>query len=146
MSDPEHDRPECFADMNKVFPMGPDGLRVAPVECLACAFKTDCLKTALDRERELATTPQGERPGCFGDIAKVFPKGPDGLRLSPEECFGCDHKTLCLKTALTGLEGAKYENERVDRAHQAGNMGFFARWNKKKSLSRKLSKKLSEKK
>ena len=146
MPDPAPALPECFADMDKVFPMGPEGLRVAPEECLACVHKTGCLKAALEKEHEKAVTPKSERPPCFSDIKKVFPKGPDGLRSSPEECFACEHKTLCLKAALSGRKGIEFENERVDRAHESGNIGFLARWSRKKSLSRRLSEKPSQNK
>ncbi|SHK04656.1 hypothetical protein SAMN02745216_02764 [Desulfatibacillum alkenivorans DSM 16219] len=39
--------PKCFGDLQKVFPMGEDGLRASPDECLACQCKTDCLRYAL---------------------------------------------------------------------------------------------------
>lgn len=37
----------CFGNLDKVFPMGKDGLRESPAACLACEKKTDCLKRAL---------------------------------------------------------------------------------------------------
>lgn len=40
--------PECFASIETVFPMGPDGLRQTPPECLACDVKTECLRSALN--------------------------------------------------------------------------------------------------
>jgi len=43
---------ECYGRLDKVFPLGPDGLRHSPEECLACPDKVDCLKTAL-------ASPQG---------------------------------------------------------------------------------------
>ncbi len=39
--------PECFGDLETVFPLGPDGLRASPPGCLACESKTECLKQAL---------------------------------------------------------------------------------------------------
>lgn len=39
--------PECFARLDRVFPLGTDGLRHTPPECLACEEKTECLRTAL---------------------------------------------------------------------------------------------------
>ena len=39
--------PECFASIETVFPMGPDGLRQTPPECLECEIKTECLRSAL---------------------------------------------------------------------------------------------------
>jgi len=39
--------PECFASLETVFPMGPDGLRQTPPECLECDIKTECLRSAM---------------------------------------------------------------------------------------------------
>ncbi len=40
-------RPECFGQLDTVFPMGEDGLRHSPETCLECLDKTDCLRTGL---------------------------------------------------------------------------------------------------
>ena len=40
-------KPECYGNLDKVFPMGKDGLRHTPDECLCCLSKTPCLKEAL---------------------------------------------------------------------------------------------------
>ena len=40
-------RPECFGQLDIVFPMGEDGLRHSPENCLECVDKTDCLRTGL---------------------------------------------------------------------------------------------------
>ena len=39
--------PDCFAQLETVFPMGEDGLRNTPETCLACPHKTECLRTAI---------------------------------------------------------------------------------------------------
>ena len=39
-------------------------------------------------------------PSCFGVIDSVFPKKENGLRVSPESCIPCSHKTECLKTVV----------------------------------------------
>jgi len=39
--------PECFANLNTVFPLGKDGLRHTPTTCLECLQKTECLRTAM---------------------------------------------------------------------------------------------------
>ena len=39
--------PECFGQLDTVFPMGEDGLRHSPETCLECQHKTDCLRTGL---------------------------------------------------------------------------------------------------
>jgi hypothetical protein len=45
--------PECFASIEKVFPLGPDGLRQTPPECLECGIKTECLRSALQGDEGL---------------------------------------------------------------------------------------------
>jgi uncharacterized membrane protein YdjX (TVP38/TMEM64 family) len=45
---------DCFGCLEKVFPMGPDGLRCSPPECFACSSKTECLRAALDAEEGIA--------------------------------------------------------------------------------------------
>ena len=42
-------KPECFGVMDRVFPITEDGLRHSPPSCMACAFKTECLGTAIRR-------------------------------------------------------------------------------------------------
>ena len=40
--------PECFGCLEKVFPMGPRGLRETPDDCMyLCPHKTPCLKKAM---------------------------------------------------------------------------------------------------
>jgi hypothetical protein len=46
--------PECFARLEKVFPIGSDGLRHTPLECLECDLKTECLRSAVTGEQGLA--------------------------------------------------------------------------------------------
>ena len=40
--------PDCFGKIEKVFPMGEDGLRQTPEDCFYnCSVKTRCLKAAM---------------------------------------------------------------------------------------------------
>jgi len=82
-----------------------------------------------------------ECPYCFGKIENVFPMGKDGLRETPEFCFPCLYKTECLKAAMGKSGGLKIREENVDRAYEAGMIGFFTRWSKKKELKRKIKQK-----
>jgi hypothetical protein len=77
-------------------------------------------------------------PLCFGILEKVFPKGKDGLRSSPDQCMGCDFKVECLRCAMKGREGLMVQEEIVDRAYSSGLISFFERWSKKKDLHRKI--------
>ena len=47
MTDETPTAPDCFGDLDIVFPMGDDGLRASPAACLACDRKTACLAAAL---------------------------------------------------------------------------------------------------
>jgi hypothetical protein len=42
--------PECFSRIEKVFPMGADGLRQPSPECFECGIKTECLRSAVAGE------------------------------------------------------------------------------------------------
>lgn len=78
-----------------------------------------------------------DTPYCYGNIENVFPLGADGLRHTPESCMVCRVKTECLRTAMQGEEGATVEMERIDRAYEAGMIGFVSRWSRRKALKRK---------
>ena len=43
------DKPECFGQLELVFPKGADGLRHSPPLCMACVFKTECLRAAMQQ-------------------------------------------------------------------------------------------------
>ncbi len=49
----EKKRPSCFSDLDKVFPLRPDGLRHTPDICLACYSKTECLRSAMQKKQGL---------------------------------------------------------------------------------------------
>jgi len=49
MSDREENRPDCFGNLENVFPKGADGLRHSPRLCMACVFKTECLQSAMEK-------------------------------------------------------------------------------------------------
>lgn len=55
MDDTKETLPDCFGNLEKVFPMTDSGLRQTPDECFYyCAVKTRCLKKALG-------TPKGDK-------------------------------------------------------------------------------------
>lgn len=47
MSEESNNHPECYGNLDTVFPLREDGLRVSPIECLQCIHKTECLRKAL---------------------------------------------------------------------------------------------------
>lgn len=46
-------QPDCFGDLDRVFPLTSDGLRHSPDGCLACEVKTLCLKTAIAGDKQV---------------------------------------------------------------------------------------------
>ena len=47
-----NEKPDCYGDLDCVFPMGEDGLRQSPHECMfKCGLKTDCLREAIATQR-----------------------------------------------------------------------------------------------
>ena len=81
------------------------------------------------------------RPSCFANLERVFPKAEHGLRESPKECLGCPFKTDCLRAAMTGSSGLKVREELVDRAYTTGHMSFIERWSRKKTIESRRKKK-----
>ena len=49
----EDNKPECFGDLEQVFPLCTDGLRHSPEKCMACSEKTQCLRTAIAGENQV---------------------------------------------------------------------------------------------
>lgn len=47
MLDNEKREPACFGVLERVFPLGTDGLRQTPAACLDCSRKIDCLRAAV---------------------------------------------------------------------------------------------------
>ncbi|MBF0449358.1 MAG: hypothetical protein HQK75_01505 [Candidatus Magnetomorum sp.] len=47
LSNQHESLPECFSDMDTVFPMTETGLRMSPQTCMACEQKTLCLREAI---------------------------------------------------------------------------------------------------
>lgn len=80
-------------------------------------------------------------PECFGNLEKVFPMTESGLRQTPETCFfHCPVKTRCLKQAMAGRDGARVEEEVIERSARAGLMNFYERWSRKKQVHRRIQK------
>jgi hypothetical protein len=76
-------------------------------------------------------------PDCFGNLEIVFPLADDGLRHTPAPCLQCPYKTECLRTGLTGDDGLKVREEKLDRSYDSGMIGFMERWSQKKALERR---------
>jgi len=78
---------------------------------------------------------ENKKPDCYGDLEKVFPLNEEGLRETPVECIEkCLLKKECILKAVESDKGLEKKNEMIDSAYESGNLGFFARWSRKKSL------------
>ncbi|RLB82515.1 MAG: hypothetical protein DRH17_05730 [Deltaproteobacteria bacterium] len=47
MIDNETDPPECFGQLDTVFPVGEEGIRTSPPECMKCPHAKSCLQAAM---------------------------------------------------------------------------------------------------
>ena len=47
MSDNDHKNPDCFGDLDTVFPMGEEGIRTTPPDCMKCSLAKACIQTAM---------------------------------------------------------------------------------------------------
>jgi hypothetical protein len=68
-------RPECYGDLSKVFPMGDSGLREVPASCWDCDQRVDCLRQAISGgesteqvDQEMSSRRDG--PGMAGFIKR----------------------------------------------------------------------------
>jgi hypothetical protein len=81
-----------------------------------------------------------ETPECFGQIDRVFPMGPDGLREVSAECWPCPQRVDCLRRAVASPEGDDAltgEMAKREQDHTGGVTGFFKRWSRLKSHQRR---------
>jgi hypothetical protein len=77
-----------------------------------------------------------EKRNCFAILDRVFPKGDQGLREVPPECFECPDRISCLREAMKTKEGLEMRAQLLIRAENRGLIGRFQRWSQKKQLSR----------
>ena len=70
-------RPECFARLSRVFPLGDDGLREVNPDCQSCPQVTACLKAAAEsadgvefRAERMAAMSGHTRPGLRGFLSR----------------------------------------------------------------------------
>lgn len=62
--------PQCFGNLEQVFPLTPDGLRHSPARCLACEVKSPCLKSALSGgNQQVVAAEKLDRRYRSGDIS-----------------------------------------------------------------------------
>lgn len=87
----------------------------------------------------MSDLPNQARPACFGDMEKVFPRGADGLREVPKDCWDCEERVDCLKAAVGSADARREMDEDMARREQemtGGVTGFLRRWSRLKSQRR----------
>ncbi|MFO7964712.1 MAG: hypothetical protein R6U50_12385 [Desulfobacterales bacterium] len=66
--------PKCFGRLETVFPLKEDGLRHTPESCMVCEYKTQCLKTAMNKKEGLNVKEElvdrSYRAGTIGFLAR----------------------------------------------------------------------------
>jgi hypothetical protein len=70
----QNDTLQCFGDMEKVFPLGDDGFRLSPPECMKCPLATPCLQAAMRGQEGLKLEEQridrAYRAGLMGTLER----------------------------------------------------------------------------
>lgn len=67
----EKKKPECFGQLDKVFPMTESGLRETPKKCFeTCPLKTECLRQAMTTKQAVQVEEEiierGSKTGTIG--------------------------------------------------------------------------------
>jgi hypothetical protein len=67
----EINKPACYGVLERVFPMGDEGLRHSPEPCMACPHKTPCLRRALstDPRADDVTEERVDRAYASGNLS-----------------------------------------------------------------------------
>ena len=77
--------PECFGNLQKVFPMGKDGLRHTPADCLACLQKTQCLRSAIQSKDGLSVKEEHLDRAYNSGMIGFFERWSKKKRLSSQK-------------------------------------------------------------
>lgn len=78
---------------------------------------------------------ENKKPECFGDLDIVFPMTEEGYRKTPDNCLkNCPFKKECICIALDSQKGIETKSEMIDASYESGNMNFFSRWARKKTI------------
>jgi len=79
MAEPEKD---CFGILDRVFPMGEEGLREIVPDCFDCSHKKACLQAALDTKEGLAFRDEVLDRAPAGGLAGRLKRWSDKKQLS----------------------------------------------------------------
>lgn len=80
------DCPDCFGNLDKVFPMGSRGLRETPDDCMyLCAHKTPCLRKAMAGARGIPVREKMVERDEKAGVAGFFERWSKKKRLHREK-------------------------------------------------------------
>ena len=88
----ENTPPECFGDLEIVFPLKNDGLRHTPAPCFKCAVKTECLRAGLSGKSGLKVREEkierSYRSGMIGFVERWSKKKSLDRQKKRQETMG----------------------------------------------------------
>ena len=74
MSDTNSEHPECFGQLDTVFPVDKEGIRTSPPECMRCPLAKSCLQAAMRSPEGLEVqeekVDQAYRYGLIGKLER----------------------------------------------------------------------------
>lgn len=73
--------PSCYADLDTVFPLGENDLRNTPERCMACAFKTECLRAAMAADKGIRVREEMVDRAYSSGIIGFFQRWSEKKRL-----------------------------------------------------------------
>jgi len=77
-----HSRKDCFGVLDKVFPMGKEGLREITPACIECPEKQACLKAALETKEGFELRSQVLERSSPGGLAGRLKRWSEKKKLS----------------------------------------------------------------
>jgi hypothetical protein len=96
------DYPYCFSKLEKVFPLGADGLRHTPESCMPCLYKTECLRAAMKKSDGLKVHEE--------KLERAYASGAVGFleRWSKKKDL---HRRIQQQKNSASGQGGKHEND-----------------------------------
>ena len=70
--DAQTGRPDCFGDLDEVFPQSDEGLRETPPHCWDCSLRVDCLRQAIsggESRRQISEESAQREEQMVGGVA-----------------------------------------------------------------------------
>lgn len=99
---PHDEHPYCFSQLDKVFPLGDDGLRHTPESCMPCLYKTECLRAAMQKSEGLKVHAE--------KLERAYASGAIGFleRWSKKKAL---HRCMQQRQKTINGQGGQHEND-----------------------------------